>query len=154
MRSVVCLRASWAVEALLLLSIQLWLCQRAGGRGNPVSWAVKLGNQDMTSSQEMEARARELAKERGLEFVGRVEPFPNIFQFDLPREVIDYHIQSREIGQLDAQSVEDSFHNELSGHPSVMWASKQVALIRTKREFSDPAFEQQWHLVSARSCAE
>jgi subtilisin family serine protease len=96
----------------------------------------------------MEGLAKELAEERGLEFVGRVDPFPNVFEFKLSHKVMLDHSVERGINIQDEQSIEDALHNELSGHPSVKWVSKQVALKRTKREFSDPAFNQQWHLVN------
>lgn len=133
----------WTLEALLVLCVQLSLCSLSGGSGRTVSWAVKL---TMTSPEDIERRAVELARERGLEFVGRVDPFSSIFEFRLSQDA-QYQIEERGIGKKDAQSVEDTFHDELSGHPAVKWVSKQVALKRTKREFSDPAFVRQWHLV-------
>lgn len=93
------------------------------------SWAIK-----MTSEWE----ARDLAKSQGLSFVGRVDPFPDVFELQLSHSTIKTG---------DIQSAEDAIHTELSGHPAVGWVSKQVPLKRTKREFSDPAFSQQWHLV-------
>jgi hypothetical protein len=135
--------------ALLVACLHVSLCSlTGGGRGErSVSWAVKLDPGAMTSRGDMEGLAKELAEERGLEFVGRVDPFPNVFEFKLSHKVMLDHSVERGINIQDEQSIEDALHNELSGHPSVKWVSKQVALKRTKREFSDPAFNQQWHLV-------
>ena len=125
-------------EALLIAACLLPILIR-GGDGSSVRWAVKVRGDDNSP----EERARELAGEHGLLFVGRVDPFPDVFELELPHELI----QARSIGQMDVQFVEDTVHNDLTDHPDIKWASKQVALIRRKREFSDPAFIKQWHLV-------
>ena len=130
-------------EVLLVACVHVSLCSVTGGREKSVSWAVKLDPEAVMSQGDVEGLAKELAEERGLEIVGRVDPFPNVFEFKLSHKVM----LERGIRQRDVQSIEDTLHDDLSGHPSVKWVSKQVALKRTKREFSDPAFPQQWHLV-------
>lgn len=134
---------------LLILCVQLFLPSMTGGSDQPVSWVVKLRYEDATASRSM-TRAVELAREQGLECVGRVDPFPDVFEFRLSPSVIQDLIRERGTRDMDAQSVENMFDEGLSGHPVVRWASKQVPLKRTKREFSDPAFEKQWHLVGPK----
>ena len=104
-----------------------------------VIWAVKLTGGT--------SRARELADERGLELVGRVDPFPDVFEFRLPRSAMEARSVEDGIGKLDDPSVDGAVHDELMGHPAVQWVSRQVPLRRTKRDFDDPAFPRQWHLV-------
>ena len=104
-----------------------------------VIWAVKLTGGT--------SRARELADERGLELVGRVDPFPDVFEFRLPRSAMEARSVEDGIGKLDDPSVDGAVHDELMGHPAVQWVSRQVPLRRTKRDFADPAFPRQWHLV-------
>ena len=121
---------------LLLLSVELSVPAREG-----VRWAVKIAG-----GSSREALARQLAEERGMEFVGPVHPFLGVYELRLPHRAIE--LGSVEvIGRMDSPSVEDAVHAELSGHPEVEWVSRQVALKRTKRDFSDPAFPKQWHLV-------
>lgn len=126
-------------KALVLVCLHLSLWSVIRGENGAVHWAVKVGVS--------EERAREIASERGLEFVGRVDPFPDVFEMKLSREAI----QARTVDSSLVQSADDVVHDELSGHPDVKWASKQIALKRVKRDFtdqfSDPAFGRQWHLV-------
>ena len=125
---------------LLLVSVEICLPSE-----EDVRWAVKIAG-----GRSREAAARRLAEEKGLDFVGRVDPFPDVFELRLSRKTIHSRSVDYGIGQLDAPSLENAVHAELSGHPAVKWASKQVPLKRTKREFSDPAFPRQWHLVKHR----
>ena len=125
------------VKALLLVIVAARHCLPSRletvGEG-PIRWAVK-----MTS----ESDARVVAREQGLSFVGRVDPFPDVFELELPRRAMKTGGEDGWSAKRDVQSVDEA----LSGHPAVGWASKQVALRRTKREFYDPAFVRQWHLV-------
>ena len=90
---------------------------------------------------------RELADERGLELVGQVDPFPDVFEFRLSQKERQARSAGDGIGQMDSQTVDETVHASLVGHPAVKWVSKQVGLRRVKREFKDPAFPRQWHLV-------
>lgn len=134
-------------RALLVLCVQLSLSCTTGRNERPVTWAVKVGHEDATEPEDLVMLAAKLACEQRLELVGRVDPFPDVFELRLPQNVI--RERARERGTR-ARSTEDTFHEELSGHPVVMWASRQVPLKRTKRAFSDPAFDRQWHLVWGR----
>lgn len=134
-----------ALKALVVLCVHVSLSSTTGGNGRPVSWAVKLGHDEDTTTPEV--LAKKLAREQGLEFVGRVDPFPDVFEFSLSQNAILERVRERGTGGIDSHSIEDTVHEELSGHPVVKWASKQIPLKRTKREFSDPAFHRQWHLV-------
>ena len=132
------------LEALLVACVHVSLCSVTE---KSISWAVKLDPGAAMSPEGVEGLAKKLAEERGLEVVGRVDPFPNVFEFKLSHKVMLDQSAERGIRQRDVQSLEDALHNDVAEHPSVKWVSKQVALKRTKREFSDPAFTQQWHLV-------
>ena len=126
--------------------------------GSPVSWAVKLALEygDVSSGDHLEMEAKKLARVQRLQFAGRVDPFPDIFLFELPQSTIEHHVRSGGHKKRDSSDVEDFIHQELNGHPSVEWAGKQVGLRRVKRmfEFADPAFDRQWHLVSKGNEAE
>ena len=126
-------------EVLLLVLLFLDICLPSR---EDVRWAVKI-----SGGRSREAAARRLAEERGLEFVGRVDPFPDVFELRLTHKAMEARSVNERIGKLDGPSVDDDIHAELLGHPAVRWASKQIPLKRTKRDFSDPAFPRQWHLV-------
>lgn len=130
-------------KLVLMVCLHLFLSPLSRGVEAAVNWAVKIAGEAYP-----EARAREIAAERGLEFVGRVEPFPDVFELRLSREVT----RARSVDNTGRVPSVDDVHNELSAHPDVKWASKQVALKRVKRDFSDPAFSQQWHLVPLTLC--
>lgn len=138
-----------ALKALLVLCVQLSLSSTTARDERPVSWAVKLGHEDATEPGDLVMLAAELAKEQRLELVGRVDPFPDVFELRLPQNGIWERARERGTREVDSRSIEDTVHEELSGHPVVKWTSKQVPLKRTKRGFSDPAFDRQWHLVWA-----
>ena len=126
------------LEVLLILgSVEICLPSQ-----QDVRWVVKV-----SGGRSREAAAIQLAEERGLEYVGPVEPFPDVFELRLSRKTMESRSVDHGIGQLDDPFVEDAVDAELSGHPAVEWVSKQVPLKRTKREFTDPAFPRQWHLV-------
>ena len=124
----------------------------------PVTWAVKLalGSGDESSRDHLEREAKELAQVQHLQFGGRVDPFPDIFLFELPQSIIERHVRNGGHEKRDTSDVEDVINEELNRHPSVEWAGKQVGLRRVKRmiEFTDPAFGRQWHLVSKGNEAE
>lgn len=137
-------------RALLVLCVQLSLSATTGRNERSVTWAVKVGHEDATEPEDLVTLAAELARQQRLELVGHVDPFPDVFELRLPQNVIRERARERGTREVDSGSIEDSFHEELSGHPVVKWASKQVPLKRTKRAFSDPAFDRQWHLVWGR----
>ena len=144
------LRRQWLIVAILLLSLYLFRCLSAVESALPVTWAVKLHHADGASQDRLEMDAKRIAKERGLRFRGRVDPFPNIFEFELPQSTIDYHIRRRGDENWDAQGVENVLHDDLREHPSVTWVSRQVALRRVKRgslQFEEPAIYYQWQYV-------
>lgn len=122
---------------LLVVLLAIDVCQPAR---EVTSWVVKIAG-----GGSRESEARRLAMERGLEFVGPVASFTDIFELRHPSSVsIEHRIINRDVIIQDDPSIDD----HLSGHPIVEWVSKQVALKRTKRDFSDPAFPRQWHLVT------
>ena len=100
-------------------------------------WAVKVRGGEEGSQGELTAVADSTATDLGLVNRGRIEPFPNIFLFEL------------DAGSRSGRSVMAT-HTVLGQHPAVVWTSKQRPLTRVKRDvqFSDPYFPRQWHLVS------
>ena len=128
------------LEALLVLLAAARLSLPSSG---DVRWAVKIAARGNSREQ----TARELADERGLELVGQVDPFPDVFEFRLSQKERQARSAGDGIGQMDSQTVDEAVHASLVGHPAVEWVSKQVGLRRVKREFKDPAFPRQWHLV-------
>lgn len=95
-----------------------------------------------------EERADRLAEELGLLNLGRVDPFPSVFRFrNDPRGLGDRSVRETRIGR----SV-DEVDLVLAKHPSLVWASREKALVRKKRtdymSLNDPMFDKQWHLVS------
>jgi len=103
-------------------------------------WAVKvrLERGGEVSKEELEAVADSTATDLGLVNHGRIEPFPNIFQFEL------------DASSRSGRSLLMDTHTLLGQHPAVVWTSKQRPLTRVKRDvqFRDPYFSRQWHLVS------
>lgn len=107
-------------------------------------WAVKL-NPEGLSGVWSEVTADSLASELKLINRGKLEPFDNVFQFELTPELLGgVKRYRRALAHCD---------EKLREHSAVLWSSRQRPLKRTKRElyetyFNDPVFKKQWHLVS------
>ncbi len=141
--------ARWVWALSLILASQLAAIE---GR----AWAVKVERRGR-ETKDLEAAADSVALSLGLVSRGRVEPFADIFLFEL---------QAQEGGDrthpwYTADPRTHRLERSLGRHRDVVWAGRQDPLRRVKRgwigrdeeeeaEFEDPCFAQQWHLVSWR----
>lgn len=138
----------------------------AGGDPVPVPhWAVKVKcpAEFGCEHEKREQLAGSIAARLGLINLGRLEPFEDIYKFGLP---LSHGSRSSAVRSVAGQV--SSLDRQLSEHTDLVWASKQVPLIRTKRtahmsksslrrtvrgvppaiSFNDPQYSSQWHLVN------
>ena len=98
-----------------------------------------------------EKRASRLAVELQLVNLGHIQPFPNVFWFGHDSGATSRKAEGVVVGEGEGDKVDQS----LAEHPSLMWASKERALVRKKRtdylQLNDPMFKKQWHLVQNSS---
>ncbi len=135
------------------------------------SWAVKLDGAG-GGREDLEAIAKRTASSLGLVNKGRVEPFADIFLFEIPLATslgagpgpthVDQERDSDNNGITASRYTRSLTHRlerSLEVHRDVVWVGRQEPLRRVKRggneeeregeeEFVDPSFGQQWHLVS------
>ena len=114
-------------------------------------WAVKL-NPDSDGRAGVFGgglTADSLATELNMINRGKLEPFDNVYQFELVPQLA--------VGDSRYPRAVDHSDTKLREHSAVLWSSRQQPLKRTKREvndinFNDPVFKKQWHLVCVFVC--
>ena len=112
-------------------------------------WAVKLTASGGRRPEDIEKRAESTASSLGFINEGRVEPFRDIFQYRVTETSLQTALSYETAPPRDVRSAVVHMERSLRRHDSVVWAGKQRSLRRAKRmKFNDPAFHQQWHLVS------
>lgn len=96
--------------------------------------------------------ARKIAPECNLTFLGHIGHLKNIYLFG---HALSEHTEQNTTHQFinvnfkTLKSVIDDIETKLDNHDNVVWFHREKVFSREKRriQFSDPAYNQQWHLV-------
>lgn len=94
----------------------------------------------VSTEEELDRQADELAKAAGLENMGRIGELRGHYLFGY---------QTAAHAEVPLETVQRSVEAVFVQHSSVRWHAEQQVLKRSKRSlrFNDPKYPQQWHLV-------
>ena len=119
----------------------------------PTPTATEWSLHNILSMESDEEKADRLAVELGLVNLGRVDPFPSVFRFQHDPSI---HRMSGDRDVREKRIDREQVDLLLAEHPSLLWASREKALVREKRtdylQLNDPMFAKQWHLVWISVC--
>lgn len=96
--------------------------------------------------------ARKIAPECNLTFLGHIGHLKNIYLFGHALSEYTEQNTTHQFINVDfktLKSVIDDIETKLDNHDNVVWFHREKVFSREKRriQFSDPAYNQQWHLV-------